>query len=209
VSQNFYFQTIVTLLILGNTVVLALDEHPEDYLYYSKLEFINTVFSIFFIFEMLVKLVGLGVRGYFQDTYNIFDCVIVCTSITDLLISVLISRKTAGVITALRSFRLLRLFKLAKHWERLHHLLKTIARTLKDVSTFSILLFIFMFCFALLGMELFAFRVRFADDFSLDLITGQPPDSNYDTLLNAFATVFIVLTADGWSAIYFAHYRAL
>ena len=76
------------------------------------------------------------------------------------------------------------------------------------MGTFSILLFLFMYAFSLLGMELFANKVKFAEDNSLDLENGEPPDSNFDTLLNAFATVFIVLTADGWSAIYFAFQRA-
>ena len=77
------------------------------------------------------------------------------------------------------------------------------------MSTFSILLFIFMFCFTLLGLELFAYRAKFNDAQELDLVNGESPDSNFDTLLNAFATVFIVLTADGWSSIYFNMYRAV
>lgn len=74
----------------------------------------NITFSIFFCMEMVIKMVGMGFKGYFWDTYNIFDSVIVMTSLVDLLISNLLSRKTGSVITALRSFRLLRLFKLAK-----------------------------------------------------------------------------------------------
>lgn len=88
-------------------------------------------------------------------------------------------------------------------------MLKTIAKTLKDVGTFSILLSLFIYTFSLLGMELFGNRVKFAEDLSLDLLNGESPDSNFDTLTNAIATVFIVLTADGWSAIYFAHRRAV
>lgn len=87
--------------------------------------------------------------------------------------------------------------------------MKTILKTLKDVGTFSILLFIFIFSFSLLGMEIFAYRVRYNADNELDLDNGDPPNSNFDNLLNAFTTVFIVLTADGWSAIYFAHRRAI
>jgi hypothetical protein len=103
----------------------------------------------------------------------------------------------------------MRLFKLAKQWRRLSHLLTTVVRTLKDVATFSILLFLFMFTFALLGMETYANRVKFSTDDRIDQENGSSPDSNFDTLINAFATVFVVLTADGWSAIYFNHYRGV
>jgi voltage-dependent calcium channel L type alpha-1D len=80
-------------------------------------------------------------------------------------------------------------------------------KTLKDVGTFSILMFLFIFVFALLGMNMFAFKVAFNENDELDLENGTPPDSNFNTFLNAFTTVFIVLTADGWSGIYFQHYR--
>jgi hypothetical protein len=156
-----------------------------------------------------LKLLGLGFRGYFLDNYNIFDLVIVIASIVDLFISSLMNLKAKGVITALRSFRLMRVFKLAKQWRRLHHLLQTVGTTLRDVSTFSVLLFLFIFSFALLGLELFSGLVKFDPNNSLDLQNGTSPNSNFDTLYNALTTVFIVLSADGWSAIYFAHYRAI
>lgn len=66
----------------------------------------------------------------------------------------------------------MRIFKLAKAWKRLNHLIKTIGRTLIDISTFSVLLFIFMFCFTLLGMELFAYKAKFDPDNRLDLVNG-------------------------------------
>lgn len=77
-----------------------------------------------------------------------------------------------------------------------------------DVSTFSVLLLLFMFTFALLGMELFANKVRFSPDDRLDYLNGVAPNNNYDTVLNAFTTVFVVMTADAWSSVYFLHYRA-
>jgi hypothetical protein len=73
--------------------------------------------------EMLIKLLGLGVKGYFRDAYNIYDCIIVVASIADILITNLDTSMSGGVITAVRGFRLLRLFKLAKSWRRLSQLL--------------------------------------------------------------------------------------
>ena len=37
---------------------------------------------------------------------------------------------------------------------------------------------------------------------------GEYPDSNFNTFLDAFASVFIVLANDGWTVIFFSHYRA-
>ena len=64
---------------------------------------------------------------------------------------------------------------------------------LKDIANFSLLLFIFIFIFALLGMELFAFKVRFDKEGSLiPIVDGiiyegsVSPRANFDTFFHAF-----------------------
>jgi hypothetical protein len=44
-----------------------------------------------------------------------------------------------------------------------------------------------------------------------DNISGirSTPDSNFDTFLNAFITVFIVIANDGWTTIYFDYARVV
>lgn len=37
-------------------------------------DYTEFVFLGLFIFEMLIKMYGLGVRIYFQSSFNIFDC---------------------------------------------------------------------------------------------------------------------------------------
>jgi hypothetical protein len=78
---------------------------------------------------------------------------------------------------------------------------------MKDISNFSVLLFIFMFIYSLLGMELFAYNVKFDENGNVSDL-GQYPDSTFNTFLEAFISVFIILANDGWSTIYINHYRA-
>lgn len=73
---------------------------------------------------------------------------------------------------------------------------------MKDISNFSVLLLIFMIIYSLLGMELFAYTVAKDDD-------GNYPDSTFNTFIDAFISVFIVLANDGWSTIYVNHYRSV
>ena len=81
-------------------------------------------------------------------------------------------------------------------------------RTLKDISTFSVLLFIFIFIYTLLGLEVFAFQAKFNSNDQLDLKNGEAPEINFDGFIQSFSTVFIVLTNDSWSTIFFDYYRA-
>lgn len=48
------------------------------------------------------------------------------------------------------------MLKLAKVWTKLAEILQKTAKSFKDISNFSLLLVLFMYIFALLGMELFA-----------------------------------------------------
>ncbi len=149
----------------------------------------------------------MSVKGYFKEGFNIFDAVIVGFSTVDIIFTY-VNIPDNAAISAFRGLRLLRVFKLAKTWEKFRILLSTIWNTLKDVSNFSVLLFLFIFIFMLLGMELFAYKVRFTADKIVDLEAGVAPDSNFDNFLEAFLSVFIVLANDGWSTIYIDHYLA-
>ena len=75
-------------------------------------------FSAIFFIEMVVKLLGLGVKNYFKDPFNAFDCLIVLTSALDVGFTTAKIKESGSGITALRAFRLLRIFKLAKSWKR-------------------------------------------------------------------------------------------
>ena len=42
---------------------------------------------------MAIKLLGVGIKGYFKDAFNSFDSVVVLTSLIDLLASIIIDTK--------------------------------------------------------------------------------------------------------------------
>lgn len=108
----------------------------------------------------------------------------------------------------MRAFRLLRVFRLAKSWKQFHLLLKTIGSTMKDIANFSVLLFLFMFTYTLLGMEMFGYKAKFSGN-EVDSENGEYPDSSFNNFTRGFSSVFIVLANDGWSPIFFDHYRAV
>lgn len=102
---------------------------------------------------------------------------------------------------------MLRVFKLARSWRKLRFLLITIMRTIKDVASFAILLSLFMFIYTLLGLELFGYKAKFDMNGNVDM-NGTSLMYNFDTFLNSFTTVFIVLTNDSWQYMYYQHSRA-
>lgn len=82
-------------------------------------------------------------------------------------------------------------------------------KTLEDISSFTVVLFLFMFIYSVLGMELFAYKAKFLNDETPDLANGQSLDQNFDSFLWSFTTVFVLLTEDAWSFIYQKYYVAV
>jgi hypothetical protein len=80
ITSHSVFLGVIITLILANTIVLALDRHPIDEAEYYVLEILNEIFSWCFFTEMMIKLIGLGIKEYSRDRYNLFDCMIVVIS---------------------------------------------------------------------------------------------------------------------------------
>ncbi len=161
------FTLITTLFIITNTIVLSLDRYPQPADEETKLETANLVFTIFFFIEMLLKLISFGIMSYFRDKLNIFDSFIVIISLVEQILNLIgssISKKSFTAIAAFRSLRLFRIFKLARSWSSFRKLLIAIASTIGSIFCFIILLILFMITVSLLGMELFAYRIRFNPD---------------------------------------------
>lgn len=74
------------LLIIANTVVLAFDRHPISDNEANNIEKLNLVFTWCFLGEMIIKLIGLGIKAYCIDPHNAFDGVIVIFSTIEAII---------------------------------------------------------------------------------------------------------------------------
>lgn len=82
-------------------------------------------------------------------------------------------------------------------------------KTLKDISTFTIFISLFIFIYALIGMEIFSYQCKKTPDGKIDLINGKSPLNNFDTFYEALLTIFVLLTGDQWTAIMLDYYRAV
>lgn len=147
------------------------------------------VFTAVFAFEMVLKLIGLGVRDYVKDRFNIFDGVIVFFSLAEY-----IGNSTdGGKFTVLRGFRLLRVFKIVRSWTSLKQLLQTVIVSLPAITNLGMLTFLFLFIYALVGKQFFAGELYDSE--------GELSRYHFNTMGNALVTMFIVLTGENWNEI--------
>ncbi|TSP09134.1 Sodium channel protein type 1 subunit alpha [Bagarius yarrelli] len=139
----------ITICIVLNTIFMALDHYPMTEEFDSMLSVGNLVFTGIFTAEMVMKLIALDPYYYFQQGWNIFDGIIVCLSLMELGLS------NVEGLSVLRSFRLLRVFKLAKSWPTLNTLIKIIGNSVGALGNLTFVLAIIVFIFAVVGMQLF------------------------------------------------------
>eukprot|EP00347_Sterkiella_histriomuscorum_P013804 403363301 len=213
IATHPLFNLLIICAIVCNAVVLAMDRYPQSDGENKLLDFFNLAFFTIFGVELVLKLTGLGLTFYFKDKFNLFDSIVVFVSMIDITLQYASkeSSVSGGAISALRVFRVIRIFQLAKIWKNFQNLLRVISNTVKDISNISILIFLFIFTYTLLGMDLFAYQLRLNEidsvlTFSDDALS---PQSTFNSFIRSFISVFIVLANDGWTNIYFDHYRAV
>ena len=202
IISHWLFTLTITILIIANTIVLALERYPEDASELDIQVYLNEFFTWSFVAELVIKIIGLGIKEYARDSYNLFDALVVVLSLVDIIVTAAIgdSNKT-DVLSAVRGVRLLRVFKLARNWNSFRRILAKIMETMKHTAIFSVLLLMFALIFTLLGMELFGHNVRFHDGQPVDVDNelGISPRPNFDNLGMGFTTVFAIAIGDDWN----------
>lgn len=66
----------------------------------------------------------------------------------------------SDVMTVLKAFRILRIFRLAIFWKNFRLFLETLSSTIKNIASFVFLLFVIVFIYTLIGMEFFSHRAH-------------------------------------------------
>uniref|UniRef100_A0A8C9KLN0 Sodium channel protein n=1 Tax=Panthera tigris altaica TaxID=74533 RepID=A0A8C9KLN0_PANTA len=178
----------ITMCIVLNTLFMALEHYNMTTEFEEMLQVGNLVFTGIFTAEMTFKIIALDPYYYFQQGWNIFDSVIVILSLMELGLS------RMGNLSVLRSFRLLRVFKLAKSWPTLNTLIKIIGNSVGALGNLTLVLAIIVFIFAVVGMQLFGknyseLRHRISD-------SGLLPRWHMMDFFHAFLIIFRILCGE-------------
>ncbi|XP_044141388.1 sodium channel protein type 8 subunit alpha [Bufo gargarizans] len=178
----------ITICIVLNTLFMAMEHYPMTEQFEGVLYVGNLVFTGIFTAEMFLKLVAMDPYYYFQEGWNIFDSFIVSLSLMELGLQ--------GVegLSVLRSFRLLRVFKLAKSWPTLNMLIKIIGNSVGALGNLTVVLAIIVFIFAVVGMQLFGKNYK-------DCVCKINPDCvlprwHMNDFFHSFLIVFRVLCGE-------------
>ena len=142
---------------------------------------------------MGLKIFGMGITEYLKDKMNLFDAIIVTLSLVELFFFGG-GNSAIAAFRSVRIFRIFRVLRVTRLIRQLHYMMviiDVVAKSVEDFMYIFMLLILFNYIYALLGMQLYGGSYNFSD----------PPRMNFDDFFSAYMTVFDLLTIENWNDI--------
>ncbi|XP_075458518.1 voltage-dependent L-type calcium channel subunit alpha-1C isoform X8 [Ascaphus truei] len=210
VVNSTYFEYLMFVLILLNTICLAMQHYGQSCSFKEAMNILNMLFTGLFTVEMILKLIAFKPKHYFCDAWNTFDALIVVGSIVDIAITELNPGEHAQCsssmnaeensrisITFFRLFRVMRLVKLLSRGEGIRTLLWTFIKSFQALPYVALLIVMLFFIYAVIGMQVFG-------KIALNDLTEINRNNNFQTFPQAVLLLFRCATGEAWQEIMLA-----
>ncbi|KAM8801556.1 voltage-dependent L-type calcium channel subunit alpha-1C isoform 18-T18 [Rhynchonycteris naso] len=199
VVNSTYFEYLMFVLILLNTICLAMQHYGQSCLFKIAMNILNMLFTGLFTVEMILKLIAFKPKHYFCDAWNTFDALIVVGSIVDIAITEVNSTEENSriSITFFRLFRVMRLVKLLSRGEGIRTLLWTFIKSFQALPYVALLIVMLFFIYAVIGMQVFG-------KIALNDTTEINRNNNFQTFPQAVLLLFRCATGEAWQDIMLA-----
>ena len=184
------FFWFVMICVFLNTASVATQHYQQSSMLTKIQDFAGLIFISIFFIEMCLKFYALGWKGYVKSSFNVFDAIVVCGGIIEMILYYTMN-VTLG-ISVLRALKLLKLFKFTRYWNSLKNLIGALMSSIQAILSLMVLLLLFLIIFALLGMTLFGGKFQYKQ---------SPSRTNFDDFWNSFLAVFQILTGEDWNAV--------
>ncbi|XP_045507620.1 muscle calcium channel subunit alpha-1-like [Colias croceus] len=203
------FEYAIFVLIMINTITLAMKYHNQPAEYSKALDLLNMIFTAVFALEFIFKLAAFRFKNYFGDAWNTFDFIIVLGSIIDIVVSQVNELKNQGSgpprahvvkessipsINFFRLFRVMRLVKLLSRGEGIRTLLWTFIKSFQALPYVALLILMLFFIYAVVGMQVFG-KIAIDDE------TPITRNNHFQTFPQAILVLFRSATGEAWQDI--------
>uniref|UniRef100_A0AAQ6IFK0 Voltage-dependent L-type calcium channel subunit alpha n=1 Tax=Anabas testudineus TaxID=64144 RepID=A0AAQ6IFK0_ANATE len=180
------FEYVMFILILLNTVTLAIQHYEQSKDFSYIMDILNMVFTGLFTVEMLLKLLFYTSTCWPLSQSLFSSCL--CQSGED---------SSRVSITFFRLFRVMRLVKLLSKGEGIRTLLWTFIKSLQALPYVALLIAMIFFIYAVIGMQTFG-KIAMQD------YTQINRNNNFQTFPQAVLLLFRCATGEAWQEIMLA-----
>jgi len=192
--------------------VMMTSQHDDSDCTLRTSFWLDVSFASFFLLEAILKLVALGARWYFADVWNVFDFIVVASSIFSATIDYISGHHSCpievqaqsqyfesigqivGFFKIIRVLRILRLLRLLKGVRRM---LDSLITSLPSLASVASLLLLLIGIFAVLSASFFS-NVCSKSRELLRNGFGGSESHNYQNFYNSFRMLFRFLTGEAW-----------
>ncbi|XP_069101378.1 muscle calcium channel subunit alpha-1-like isoform X5 [Argopecten irradians] len=188
------FEYAIFILIMFNTVILAMRHYDQPDSYSKALDYLNMIFTGVFTVEFILKLMAFRFKNYFGDAWNVFDFIIVLGSFIDIIYTEVNPGQGIISINFFRLFRVMRLVKLLSRGEGIRTLLWTFIKSFQALPYVALLIVMLFFIYAVIGMQMFGKIAKDSD-------TQIHRNNNFQTFPQGVLVLFRSATGEAWQEI--------
>ncbi|XP_078343776.1 voltage-dependent L-type calcium channel subunit alpha-1D-like isoform X1 [Oculina patagonica] len=224
-----HFDNFMLVIIMLSSITIAIEDPLHDHSKRNEvLMYFDYVFTAIFALEVIVKIVDVGIilhkGAYFRDWWNVIDALVVSFNMASLILE---QTDTSGngrsLVKALRVFRVLRPFKGVHKIKKLQAVFRCMWYSVKNVANILMITGLFLFIFAVMGVQLFNGKFQYCTDesklteaeckgqyFKFEVVSQQAKvikvedrtwktkQLNFDNVFKAFLTLYTSSTGEGW-----------
>lgn len=172
---------IIMSAIIVNIIILFLLSFDNVNHQLSFLEYLDNFLTIFFFFEMLIKVRVMGWRNYIASSWNKLDFIIVILT-TPSVILMLFDLPDFSLLLILRALRVAKFFRFLKFVPNLNEILSGVGRALKASVFVLIAFFMYNIIISL---------------FSCYIFKDIAPEHFGNALISCYS-IFKMFTLEGW-----------
>ncbi|RMX46589.1 hypothetical protein pdam_00019719 [Pocillopora damicornis] len=211
--EHRYFEWFILFTVLISSLVLVFEDVylPSKPTLQKALENLNYFFAFIFALEFVLKLIGLGLVGYFSSFWNCLDSLIVAISLVCVF-----EDQTLASLRSLRTVRALRPLRAVSRLEGMKVVVNALFSAIPGIANVLLVSLLFWLIFSILGVQLFAGKFYKCIDMDGERVSAElvpnkftclkypekyrwmNSNVNFDNVINGFLALFQVATFEGW-----------
>lgn len=215
--ENIWFKVFIILIILlGCLIFVLMSYSPQlNQTTLETLSHLDVACNVLLLVEFGLKLIAYGFilckSSYARSSWGLFDLVVVLFVMTDMLIT-----DESNPKSPLRIVRATRIFRLISHMEYLKKTMNNLYDSLSAIGNVLVVMFLFFLVYAILGVSFLHNKMNYCADVQGNMLYGVSQqecsgqskvwltqDCNFDNILNALITLFVVSFLDNWQDVMF------
>ncbi|CEP11360.1 hypothetical protein [Parasitella parasitica] len=190
IKKHGKFNRLMMSVICLNIVAIASEFQNEPYWLEQVQDYSYLGFTIIYVAECIIKLLGLGWKKWIRSKWNWFDCIIASCAL--LLLILRFALPDLWTLRVERYCLVLAAFRLGEGIDSLQTLYHTIAKSMPSIIQVSAVFMVAMCLFAMLFMEFFGLT-------KYGVYGG--PHSNFRDYGNALLLLVRATTGEAWNAL--------